>query len=46
MHFCIVEVNEIHSVNLTKYVETETISPKSFANFINPINKAYLLNLI
>ena len=40
MHFCIVEDNEIHSVNLTKYVETETISPKSIASFINPINKA------
>ena len=42
MHFCIVEDNEIHSVNLTKYVETETNSPKSIANFKNSINKASL----
>ena len=40
MHFCIVEDNETHSVNLTKYVETEIISPKSIANFKNSINKA------
>ena len=43
MHFSIVEDNEIHSVNLTKYVETKTISPKSIANFKNSINKANLV---
>ena len=43
MHFCIVEDNEIYSVNLTKYVETETISPKSIANFKNSKNKANLI---
>ena len=43
MHFCIVEDNEIPSVNHTKYVETETISPKSIANFKHSINKANLI---
>ena len=43
MHFCIVEDNDIHSVNLTKYVEIETISPKSIANYRNSINKANLI---
>ena len=43
MHFCIVEDNEIHSINHTKYVETETISHKSIAKFKNSINKAILI---
>ena len=38
MHYCIVEDNEIPSVNLTMYVETETISPKSIAKFKSSIN--------
>ena len=43
MHFCIVEDNDTHSVNLTKYLETKTINPKSIANFKNSINKANLI---
>ena len=39
----IVEDNDIYSVNLIKYVETETISPKSIANLKNSINKANLM---
>ena len=42
-HFSIVEDSEVHSINHTKYTETEVISPKSIANFKNSINKANLI---
>ena len=40
---CIFTLLKNHSVNLTKYVETETINPKSIANFKDSINKANLI---
>ena len=43
MHFCIVEDSEVHSINHTKYIETETISLKSIATFKSSINKANLI---
>ena len=44
MQFSIVKDGEVHSINHTKYIETETISPKSIANFKNSINKANLIS--
>ena len=43
MHFSIVEDSEVHSINHTKYIETETISLKSIATFKSSINKANLI---
>ena len=43
IHFSIVEDSEVHSINQTKYIETETINPKSIANFKNSINIANLI---
>ena len=43
MHFSIVEDSEVHSINHTMYIETETISLKSIATFKSSINKANLI---